>query len=268
VRRLSLPVCLVTVITLFMAMPVLAATPGNDTWAGRTVIGTLPFEDTVDTTAATTDADDAEVNAGCGAPATDASVWYEFAAPADSAVLVDVSASSFPAGVAVVTGSPGSFASVTCGPGSVVFSAIEGQTYALLAFDDQTDGGGHGGTLVLSVETSPPPPTLEVTVDPRGQFDSHSGTATVHGTVTCTGDAPNTHLEIELRQRAGRVIISGHGFTSFPCDGSSHAWTVEVTPQNGLFKGGQATALTFAIACNPFECATDSQQAGVRLASS
>jgi hypothetical protein len=119
--------------------------------------------------------------------------------------------------------------------------------------------------LVLSVDVAPPPPTVDVTVDPRGEFDSHTGAATVHGTVTCTGAAEFTEIGVELRQRAGRVIITGSGFTSFPCDGTTHRWTVEVFGQNGLFKGGKADSLTFATACRPFECGTDSEQVTVRL---
>jgi hypothetical protein len=49
----------------------LAAPPSNDTFAGaRPDVSEL-----LDTTEATTDSDDAQLNATCGAPATDASVW-------------------------------------------------------------------------------------------------------------------------------------------------------------------------------------------------
>ena len=51
-----------------------AVAPGNDLYGGRTVVGAVPFTDSLDTTEATTDTD---LNVVCGAPATDASVWYE-----------------------------------------------------------------------------------------------------------------------------------------------------------------------------------------------
>src|SRR5215471_13636780 len=63
---------------LFAGSPALAAAPSNDTFAGAQVIGSLPFSTTEDTTQATTDADDTAANQFCGAPATDASVWYAF----------------------------------------------------------------------------------------------------------------------------------------------------------------------------------------------
>src|SRR5215207_3139128 len=103
----SVALALTTVV--LTAAPALAAPPSNDTYAGRTVVGSVPFTQTLDTTDATTDADDAELNAQCGAPVTDASVWYQFTAEADGAMVVDVSESSFSAGVIVATGSPGNW---------------------------------------------------------------------------------------------------------------------------------------------------------------
>src|SRR5215475_5957928 len=64
------------------AGPAVAAAPSNDTYAGRAVVGSLPFTETLDTTEATTDADDADLMAAsapyCGSGlTTDASVWYQ-----------------------------------------------------------------------------------------------------------------------------------------------------------------------------------------------
>ncbi len=55
----------VAIAALAMAAPAAAAPPSNDTFAGATTISSLPFSDTVDTTQATTDADDI-VAAACG----------------------------------------------------------------------------------------------------------------------------------------------------------------------------------------------------------
>ena len=67
----------------------LAAAPSNDTFGGATT-ATIGFSQVLDTTQATTDSDDAQLNASCGAPATDASVWYSLAGT-DAGVVVDVS---------------------------------------------------------------------------------------------------------------------------------------------------------------------------------
>src|ERR671913_1642919 len=134
------------------AAPALAAPPSNDTYAGRTIVASVPFTQTLDTTEATTDADDVELNAQCGAPATDASVWYQVTAQADGGLVVDVSESSFSAGAIVATGSPGNWTVVTCGPGAVGWTAVAGETYTILVFDDQGDGGGNGGVLNVTID--------------------------------------------------------------------------------------------------------------------
>src|SRR5690348_429183 len=81
-----------------MAQPALAAV-ANDKAAHATAIGSLPFSATEITTSATTDATDAALNAGCGAPATNASVWFVYTPPTDGAVIIDVSNSSYSAGI-------------------------------------------------------------------------------------------------------------------------------------------------------------------------
>lgn len=267
-KRLTILVSLVAMFSLAFAAPVLAAAPGNDTYGGRIVIGSVPYSDSQDTTEATSDADDVEANAACGAPVTDASVWYELTASGDGAVIVDVSSSDYSAGVIVVSGSPGSFAIENCGPGSTVFFAASGQTYAILAFDDQGDGSGNGGALEITVDAAPPPPTLDLTVDPEGQFNKITGSATISGTLTCTGDAFFTEVDVQLTQNVGRFSVSGYGsIFSEPavCDGTAQPWSVEVIGSNGKFKGGRAASVTFAFACGLFDCGFDSEEQIVRL---
>lgn len=270
-KRLTVLISLIGLFSLAFAAPVLAAAPSNDTYAGRVdVTGSLPFGDSLDTTEATTDADDVEANDldFCGAPATDASVWYELTAAADSSILVDVSGSTYSAGVIVATGSPGSFSFVTCGPGAVAFFASSGETYAILAFDDQLDGAGNGGTLNITIDVAPPPPTVDITVNPIGQFNKLTGSATISGTLSCTGEAFFTEIDVQLTQNVGRFTISGFGgiFSEGPvCDGTAQPWSVEVFGQTGKFKGGRAVAVTFAFACGSFDCGFDEETTKVML---
>lgn len=262
-KRRVVPVILASMLSLGVAVPVLAAAPGNDTYAGRTVISAIPFSEVLDTSEATTDADDDEINAQCGAPATDASVWYELTLSSSALVGVDVSGSDYSAGVAVVTGSPGGFSIVTCGPGAVGFGAVGGETYTILVFDDQLDGEGVGGILTILVDEAPPPPAIDVTVDSNGTF-TKSGSAIVSGTVVCDAGAEFASVEVQLRQRAGRFFIDGFGGTGIFCDGTVQPWTVEVFG-NGLYKGGSATATVFAVACNAFGCGEDFEERTIRL---
>ena len=65
-RRSALLITIVALASLGLAVPVLAAAPSGDLYATRTAIATLPFSESVDTTEATTDANDTEVAVGCG----------------------------------------------------------------------------------------------------------------------------------------------------------------------------------------------------------
>jgi hypothetical protein len=263
-KRMAFPSSAVLLFTLVLASPVLAAAPSNDTFAGRTVITALPFSETLDTSEATTDAYDAELNTECGAPALDASVWYEFTPASDVYTLVDVSASDDPAGVLVATGSPGAIGPVlACGPGAVAFQATAGETYVFLVIDDQSDGGGNGGTLEIAVDEAPPPPDISLTVDPTATFDSRTGSATLTGTVTCSEGA-SAFIDITLSQRVGRFTIRGYGFAEATCDGTAQPWSAEVFGDTGLFKGGQAAASVFGQACS-FDCGFTYEEVTVRL---
>jgi hypothetical protein len=265
VRRTAVAALVLTTAVITTGAPAFAAPPSNDTYAGRQVVS-IGFSDTVDTSEATTDADDAAMNATCGAPATDASVWYEITPASDGGIAVDVSESSYSAGVLVATGNPtDGFQIVTCAPGAAGWFAQAGETYAVLAIDDQFDGGGNGGTLRINVTEIPPPPEIDVTVNRFGTFNSKTGSATISGTVTCTGDAQFAGLDTEVRQNVGRFTITGFGFTEVFCDGATRPWTLEVTPFNGKFAGGKAVSVTFAFACGFFDCGIDFEERIVQL---
>jgi hypothetical protein len=247
------------------ALPASAAPPSNDTFGGATV-ASLGFSQELDTTEATTDADDAQLNTTCGAPATDASVWYAFTTAADGGVVVDVSQSDYSAGVLVGTGTQGSLELVTCGPGTVGFTAVAGTTYYVLAIDDQLDGAGNGGTLRISFNEVPPPPTVDITVDPIGRVDARTGEAFLTGTYTCSnGDFIDGFGE--ARQAVGRfVIVGSFSFSDVgTCDGAVHTWSATVFPENGKFAGGKAMTVTFAFSCGVFECTEGFVEQTVRL---
>jgi hypothetical protein len=263
-KRMAIPSSAVLLFTLFVTTPVLAAAPSNDSFAGRTVITALPYSESLDTSEATTEATDAELNTECGAPALDASVWYQFTPATDIYLLVDVSESDYPAGVLVATGSPGAFGPViACGPGAVAFQATAGETYVFLVIDDQSDGGGNGGTLEIAVGEAPPPPEIALTVNPVARFDSRTGSATLTGTVTCT-DGASAFIDITLSQQVGRFTIRGFGFADAACDGTAQPWTAQVFGDTGLFKGGQAVASVFGQACS-FDCGFTGEDVTVRL---
>jgi Family of unknown function (DUF6299) len=246
------------------APPALAAPPANDTFGGATPVA-VGFSEVLDTTEATTDADDAQLNESCGAPATDASVWYAIDG-SDTGVVVDVSQSDYSAGVLVGVGSQGSLDTVACGPGTVGFFAAAGTTYFVLAIDDQFDGAGNGGSLNISFNEAPPPPTVDITVNPFGRVNARTGVATISGTYTCT-NADFIDVFVEARQIVGRFTVVGSGgfFDVGTCDGEPRTWSAEVFPDNGRFAGGRAMTVAFAFSCGPFECVEGFAEQTVRL---
>ena len=159
------------------ALAALAAPPSNDTFAGATLIAD-GFSEELDTTEATTDGDDAQLNATCGFfSATDASVWYAFTG-SDTMVVIDVSESDYPVGVLVGVGRQGNLETVACEPGTMAFFAAAGTTYYVLAID--FDGGGTRGLLRISFADPDDPAGESTDVRPsaeraRSPLDSSGG---------------------------------------------------------------------------------------------
>lgn len=237
--------------------PAVAAPPVNDVSSGAEVVTALPFSTAQDTIEATTDDDDAEINNNrvCFGSATEASVWYAFT-PDTSGVRVFSSAGTdYPAGVAVVTGTPGSFLAVACGPFEVTASLEAGTTYSILVFD-HAPGEGNGGNLQFSITDQSLAPTLSVTIDPVG-YASKTGAATITGTFACT-DAPAVFGSLTLTQQVGRIKITGYSdpFAPMtPCDGETHPFAQTITSPNGRFAGGKAVLTGFGVACAGERCA-------------
>jgi hypothetical protein len=226
------------------ATAALAAAPSNDSFAGAKLVA-VGFSESVDTSEATTDADDAQLLETCPAPATDASVWYALDGDG-SRVAVDVADSSYSAGVIVATGAQGSLETVACGEGLVAFTAEVGTRYYVLAIDDQFDGGGNGGTLTILFRQSTMP-EVEFSVDGYGRFDPRSGSATISGSVTCTAGADFSAF-VEASQARGRSGVTGFGSSEGVCDGSLQRWTVVVEPEVGKFRGGKLETSSFGVA--------------------
>ena len=167
-----------------------------------------------------------------------------------------------------MSGSPGAFTLETCGPGATGFAATAGTTYYIVAFDDQSDGAGNGGTLRISIDDAPPPPTVDVKVDPTGYVNAKTGVATITGTISCT-DAQFVDMLTVLEQRIGvRATVSGFGFffaDGSICDGTPQAWKTDVVPQGGKFAGGKSASFSYSFACGAFQCAEGYNEQTVKL---
>lgn len=239
----------------------LAAPPPNDTFSNATVV-TLGFSEALDTTEATTDADDAQLNASCGFGWTDASVWYAFTGTGTT-VRVDTLGAFYSTGMIVGTVTPqGTLQAYACGADIMDFFAAADTTYYVTIFDPQLDGVGNGGGLNVSFYEAPPPPpfpTVDITLDSIGQINAKKGTAIISGTYSCT-EAIWVAIFGNASQKVGRFLISGFSnfFEEGGCDGNPHTWSAEVMPTNGTFAGGKLQVSLNSNACRDFiDCAHD-----------
>lgn len=249
-QLLGLVTSMATMVVL-AAAPASAEVPTNDTIAGAKTIDSVPFEDALDTTEATTDAEDAAINAPCGAPATNGSVWYKLTATA-AGYIVDVSQSNFSAGVIVATGTPGNLDIVTCGPVAVGFEATQGETYYVMAFSDTPEVPG--GQLSIAVSEASPPPTVSMTVDDIGKVNK-DGVATISGTYTCDGEADFVLLSGALQQQLkdGSQVRGFFDVPDLKCGGTD-TWSIDVTAEAGKFSRGLAATVATTVGCGQLGC--------------
>jgi hypothetical protein len=259
-RRFFLPAMLAAALVPLAAGPASAAPPGNDESAGAVA---LHLGDRVeqDTTAATTNAGDDALNAGCGAPATSASVWYTYSPTVKRNVVLDTTDSSYSAGLMVFDGTPTADSLVTCGPGGVGLRARAGKTYYVMAFSDTEV---NGGDLVLTLQNAPTP-RVHVSLAKRG-VAFHGGAAKLHGTFSCTHSESFAELDAHLSQRAGRLKIQADSGTGIQCDGNRHHWSIRLVSPVGTYARGDAVAKVQIISCGLLQCRQDKVKRNVHLA--
>jgi len=142
--------------------------PANDDFANASMVGALPFDDSVDTL--TAGSEDGEPFPSCSFFGnTGATVWYRFSAVTDTAVLVESTGANFqgPA-VGVYQGSSlADLSQVACGyPGypesELAFQASAGQTYFIQAVAPPSGGFFFGGRSGESAGFPFPPPIPEI----------------------------------------------------------------------------------------------------------
>ena len=260
---------------VYTAGPAAAAAPGNDTKAGAVVIpNSLPYNYTQSTTEATVDSGESAASSYClgvGAPAFEHAVWFKATIPAGltQAIRVDVSASDYGAGIAVLLDNGGTLSAIDCVPGAYVTpGAPAAGTYYLVVFGDGTTATT-SGNLDLAIDFLPPPPDISVTVNPTGTATKEGG-AWLSGTVTCVGNGPNAavfSVDGSITQTVGRLIISSYFSSgqSIPCDGETYPWQAYAPPTNGKFSGGKSITVSTAFGCNDAGCNAGYAEATVRL---
>ncbi len=258
--RFFLPAMLAAALVPLAAGPASAAPPGNDESAGAVALH-LGDQVEQDTTEATTNAGDDALNANCGAPATNASVWYTYSPSVKRNVVLDTTASSYSAGLMVFDGTPTADSLITCGPGEVGLRAQAGKTYYIMAFSD-TDT--NGGNLVLTLQNAPTP-RVHMSVAKRG-VAFHGGAAKLHGTYSCTHAESFAEVDAHLLQRAGRLKIQADSSTRIRCDGTRRHWSTRLVSPVGTYARGDGVAKVRIISCGLLQCAQDKVKRHVHLA--
>jgi len=235
---------------------VLAAPPANDSVQSPVEITGVPFHYEQDTSEATADPADG----GCGGDQDLATVWFRFTPQADMTVTFDTSGSDYSTGVNLYVEDAGSLTLINCSFPPLFAELTGGVTYFIMVV--ACCDGVNGGNLVLDVQEVPPPPEINLSIDPTGNVVPKTGVVTISGTLDCS-ESSIAFVGVDIQQRKGRSLIQGSAGADFECDGST-PWSVTLTGFNGLFTGGAVNVHAFAQACT-FDCSFTEATADVRL---
>jgi hypothetical protein len=247
-----IPVAWLMGVVLLCCVAVAQAQPANDDIANATPITSLPFDDSLNTTAATMAPDDPDCF-GNGP-----TVWYTFTPTEDVSLFVDAQTdTTYDSTLSVYTGTPGNLTQLTCSDSSIVFEADAGTTYWFMVGSFFSE---FGGTLVFRAEVTPPALELDIAVNATGVVDPKTGVARMSGTVRCNTESTIDFVGGSLQQRQGNKAISqGLGVPSFACTPPLASWSD--TTSIGPFKKGTAVVVDLqACGCNPISCACSDPQ--------
>jgi PKD repeat protein len=158
-RRLSRLVVAATLglALVLVAAPTALAQPANDDFGNATVISSVPFSTTEDTTQATFDPSDPS---GCS---NNGSVWFAFTPPSNTVIQADTFGSDYDTVLSAWTGTQGALSLIACNDdfsglqSQITFQATGGTTYYFMVAFCCGSGNNGGGSLQFSVNQFLPP---------------------------------------------------------------------------------------------------------------
>ena len=220
-----------------------AAAPDNDSWEHATEVTALPFEDSGDTTDATTD----PVNPPDLGRYRFHSVWYHVNLPADAAMLMSTAGTEYTHKVTLfeadsATQSPAEWTKLKADRG------YKGSTAGRLQWvSADTDyfvviGARRGypvGTAQLVLRA---PAQVDIALADPAVYDPIDGSALLDGTIS--SDLPTeVYLEIELRQLVGERVVRGQGRKHMFPTSDPTPWQMRISGEYG-FKVGLARIIS------------------------
>lgn len=240
---MSLRVTALALVALALAIPntAAAAAPANDDISNATIISTLPFGASQDTSDATM-ADDPSC-AGAGA-----SVWYQITPATSMRLEVNTFGSDYDTTLSLYVLEDGALVQVACvdDTGGGVQSRIRldveaGRTYWIMV---GSYADGPGGNLIFTAQQAPPfiPLELTMTVASIGSIRPSTGVGTISGTVTCNTPAV-VSISGEVRQKPGHRNSLGFFGVAIDCRGVT-PWRADLFPQLGRFRGRSLSLFT------------------------
>jgi hypothetical protein len=217
-----------------------AAAPPNDSRDDAIDTSTLlPYEDTVDTTEATTSADDLlKPGANLGDPATAlaATVWYSYTADADGELMIEVAPADADVD-ALVQSEAMSFTNVISSANWQ--QVVAGATYLIMLGDsDVSNGSGGLWTLKVSLYAEPPPAPV-VTLDVIS-LRLDGDVLVVGGTLTLVSGSYHHSTGTVTAVQKGKSRAEG----GVILDNPGASWTANVLATNGGAMTDARTTIT------------------------
>lgn len=244
---MALVMLLLLVPALAVVPTAVAAPPPNDDFGTATIIPSLPYTNTTNTTQATTAADDPT----CGGLGRDRSVWYNFTATSDVVVRVNTTGSNYHTIIGIFRGPRGAFTSSVCandpvggGETNVSLSVPAGVSVHIMI---ATPTGGTGGNLTVNVGVAPPPPPrIELTMLIGSPLKFSSNRASVTGVAELSRTVTGTLcVHARLSQPFGLSITFGSGYRCFAVNNASSAsWSVNAFGSRAWRTGGATAYVT------------------------
>jgi hypothetical protein len=178
-------------------------------------------------------------------------VWFKFTPGTDMRLIARVRGKKTPAVVSVWTGERGALTAVECSDYRPILEADAGTTYYFMV---GTYRNRRGGVIRFRLAEAPPPPTIEITVDPAVTVNPQTEEVTLSGTVSCTNSNYMDFYGALKQLGDNREFISAFFSEYGPdCMETPVPWSVTELG-DGVFIDGPALVVIDAYSCSFVEC--------------